>query len=127
MAMRAAWSSPDGGAIAPMCLRTLRWGTKAQPIDEGASVIVLPEVVRADVSDAEYGLPRLWRAGLSGSGALVEGAIDIETVWTGIGLRPRAPVRGRIRREAEGLHVRWIRCARYGGDSLDYEPPPEHG
>ncbi|MFP1130046.1 phage tail protein [Asticcacaulis sp. W401b] len=104
-----------------------QWGTQTQPMDEGASVIVLPEVVRADVSDAEHGLPRLWRAGLSGFGAQAQGAIDIETVWTGIGLRPRAPVHGRIRREAEGLHCRWIRCARYGGDSLDYEPPLEDG
>ncbi|WP_298326814.1 glycoside hydrolase/phage tail family protein [Asticcacaulis sp.] len=104
-----------------------QWGTQTQPIDAGAAVIVLPEVVRADVSDAERGLPLLWRAGLSGFGAQAEGAIDIETVWTGIGLRPRAPVHGRIRRQADGLHLRWIRCARYGGDSLDYEPPLEDG
>lgn len=104
-----------------------QWGTRALEIAEGASVIHLSEVVRADVPDTERGLPRLWRAGLSGFGGMAEGAIDVETVWAGIGLRPRAPVHGRMRRQGAGWRLTWIRCARYGGDHLDYEPPLEDG
>ncbi|MFT3997274.1 MAG: glycoside hydrolase/phage tail family protein [Asticcacaulis sp.] len=100
-----------------------QWGTQALSVVTDAPVILLNEVVRAEVADQERGLMRLWRAGLSGYGTSAEDAIDIEAAWSGIGLRPRAPVHGRIRRIGGDLRVEWIRCARYGGDSLDYEPP----
>ncbi|UDF03222.1 glycoside hydrolase/phage tail family protein [Asticcacaulis sp. AND118] len=88
-----------------------QWGTRALQIVEGASVIHLSEVVRADMPDAERGLPRLWRAGLSGFGGTADGAIDLETAWAGVGLRPRAPVHGRMRRQCDMWRLSWIRCA----------------
>ncbi|MDC7683669.1 glycoside hydrolase/phage tail family protein [Asticcacaulis sp. BYS171W] len=101
-----------------------QWGTRALPVADGAAVVHLPpDFTRAEMSNDELGLPRLWRAGRSGFGGAAEGAIDVEAAWTGLALRPRAPVHGRVRREAEGVSLSWIRCARYGGDHLDLEPP----
>ncbi|ESQ79553.1 glycoside hydrolase TIM-barrel-like domain-containing protein [Asticcacaulis sp. YBE204] len=101
-----------------------QWGTRAFAIADGAAVVHLPaDFTRAEMSNDEVGLPRLWRAGRSGFGGAADGAIEVEAVWTGLALRPRAPVHGRVRRETDGLAIRWLRCARYGGDHLDLEPP----
>jgi len=104
-----------------------QWGTRSQRLNEGTQLIMLSEVVRADMSLAERGLPRLWRAGLSGFAGAADGAMDMEVIWQGVGLRPRAPVHGRIRRRGADRRIEWLRCARFDGDNLDYEPPAENG
>lgn len=92
---------------------------------EGAEVILLTaDQVRADMASIETGLPRLWRVGPAGFGAAAEEALETEAVWTGLALRPRAPVHGRVRgRYGRDMAVGWQRCARYGGDNIETEPP----
>lgn len=100
-----------------------QWGTEqalAAGLAEGAAVIVLPtNFVRADMTSDERGLNRLFRIGRKGFGAAMAGALDVNAVWTGLALRPRAPVFGRI----DGEAVSWLRSPRYGGDSWEGEPP----
>ncbi|OYW82977.1 MAG: hypothetical protein B7Z26_01885 [Asticcacaulis sp. 32-58-5] len=93
-------------------------------IANGAEVISLPdEVTRADMSADEVGVPRLWRAGVIGFGGAALGAVDITTTWMGRSLRPRAPVHGRIRTSGGDRLITWHRCARFGGDGWEGEPP----
>ncbi|HWU49030.1 MAG TPA: glycoside hydrolase/phage tail family protein [Asticcacaulis sp.] len=100
-----------------------QWGTEqalAAGLADGAAVIVLPtNFARADMTSDERGLNRLFRVGRKGFGAAMDGALDVTAVWTGLALRPRAPVYGRIDAET----VSWLRSPRYGGDSWEGEPP----
>ncbi|MFT4089283.1 MAG: glycoside hydrolase/phage tail family protein [Asticcacaulis sp.] len=100
-------------------------GAMRAGIGADAEVIILPSVpVRADLATTEIGLTRLWRAGQAGFGGAAAEAIETEAVWTGLALRPRAPVHARIRgRFGQDMRISWQRCARYGGDSLEVEPP----
>ncbi len=103
-----------------------QWGSEqalAAGIAEGAGVIVLPAgFVRADIGSDELGLDRLWRSGRVGFGGLADGSLDSHATWTGLGLRPRAPVHVGISGISD-LLVSWLRSPRYGGDSWDAEPP----
>ncbi|MDC7677256.1 baseplate multidomain protein megatron [Asticcacaulis machinosus] len=93
-------------------------------VANGAEVITLPdEMARADMSADEIGLPRLWRAGPIGFGGAAAGAVDITATWQGLSLRPRAPVHGRVRWSGDDLRITWHRCARFGGDGWEGEPP----
>ncbi len=70
----------------------------------------------------ERGLTRLWRSGPVGFGGAADRGIDVSAVWSGLALRPRVPVHGRVTGYGD-LVVDWIRAPRYGGDSWDTEPP----
>lgn len=100
-----------------------QWGTEqalAAGLAEGAAVISLPgNFVRADMGSDERGLNRLFRIGRKGFGAAADGGLDVSATWSGLALRPRAPVFGRI----DGETVSWLRSPRYGGDSWEGEPP----
>ena len=86
----------------------------------GAEVVMLPAgFVRADMAGDEMGLVRLWRTGRTGFGGAADQALDVTAAWTGLALRPRAPVFGRVSGDA----VSWLRSPRYGGDSWETEPP----
>lgn len=100
-------------------------GAMVAGVDAGAEVILLPaDPVRADMATAEIGLPRLWRAGPAGFGAAAGEALEVEASWTGVALRPRAPAHARIRgRYGQDMAIGWQRCARYGGDNPEVEPP----
>ncbi|MDI7775375.1 glycoside hydrolase/phage tail family protein [Asticcacaulis sp. EMRT-3] len=107
-----------------------QWGSEqalASGIVAGASLISLPSgFVRADMSSEERGLSRLFRTGKRGFGAVAGGALDVSATWSGLALRPRAPVYGRITGQITGtgdLTVSWLRSPRYGGDSWEGEPP----
>ncbi|MFT4074252.1 MAG: glycoside hydrolase/phage tail family protein [Asticcacaulis sp.] len=100
-----------------------QWGTE-QALLAGmsveAEVVILPAgFVRADMALDELGLSRLWRTGRTGFGGAAADALDVTTAWSGLGLRPRAPVFGRV----SGDTVSWLRSPRYGGDSWEAEPP----
>lgn len=103
-----------------------QWGSEqalAAGVAEGAEVVVLPDAVtRAEIGSDELGLDRLWRSGRAGFGAAADGAWDAHATWTGLALRPRAPVHVRISR-SEDVAVSWLRSPRYGGDNWDVEPP----
>jgi len=100
-----------------------QWGTEqalTAGMSAGAEVVMLPAgFVRADMALEELGLSRLWRAGRSGFGGAAAGALDVSVAWTGLALRPRAPVFGRV----SGDVISWLRSPRYGGDSWEVEPP----
>lgn len=100
-----------------------QWGTEQALLagmSAGAEVVILPAgFVRADMALEELGLARLWRAGRTGFGGAVAGAWDMTAAWTGLALRPRAPVFGRV----TGDTISWLRSPRYGGDSWEAEPP----
>jgi hypothetical protein len=104
-----------------------QWGSeqaRLAGIGEGAEVILLPAgFVRADMTLDERGLDRLWRIGKRGFGGAADGALDEDATWTGLALRPRAPVFGRAQAVDGGVRISWIRRARFGGDNWDSEPP----
>lgn len=100
-----------------------QWGSEQALLagmSAGAEVVLLPAGgVRADMASEEMGLSRLWRTGRTGFGGVADQALDVTATWTGLALRPRAPVYGRV----SGDTVSWLRSARYGGDSWEAEPP----
>ncbi|MGN6208628.1 baseplate multidomain protein megatron [Asticcacaulis sp.] len=100
-----------------------QWGTEQALLvgmSAGAEVVSLPAgFVRADIALEELGLSRLWRAGRTGFGGAAAGAWDMTATWTGLALRPRAPVFGQV----SGDVISWLRSPRYGGDSWETEPP----
>jgi hypothetical protein len=100
-----------------------QWGSEQALLagmSAGAEVVILPNgFVRADMALEELGLARLWRTGRTGFGGMAKGALDVTAAWTGLALRPRAPVHG----EMSGDTVSWLRSPRYGGDSWEAEPP----
>ncbi len=100
-----------------------QWGTEQALLagmGAGAEVVRLPPgFVRAEMALEELGLSRLWRTGRTGSGGAAMGALDVTVTWTGLALRPRAPVFGRMSTDT----VSWLRSPRYGGDSWEAEPP----
>ncbi|MGZ3304278.1 MAG: baseplate multidomain protein megatron, partial [Asticcacaulis sp.] len=104
-----------------------QWGSEGAlraGLASGAEVVLLPAgVVRADMTLDELNLTRLWRAGQTGFGGSAERAIDSGAAWTGLALRPRALVHGRVVADGSDLRLSWIRVARFGGDSWDTEPP----
>ncbi len=104
-----------------------QWGSeqaRLAGIGEGADVILLPpDFVRAEMTLDERGLERLWRTGKRGFGGAIDSALDVEATWTGLALRPRAPVFGQVKSEGPDLRISWVRRARYGGGNWDNEPP----
>lgn len=105
-----------------------QWGSeqaRLAGIGEGAEAILLPpDIVRADMTLDERGLDRLWRTGKRGFGGAIDGALDVQAAaWTGLALRPRAPVLGWIEAAGADVRISWIRRARYSGDNWDNEPP----
>ncbi len=100
-----------------------QWGSEQALLagmDAGAEIVMLPAgFVRADMALDELGLTRLWRTGQSGFGGMADQAFDVTAIWTGLALRPRAPVFGRV----SGDTISWLRSSRYGGDSWETEPP----
>ncbi len=103
-----------------------QWGSEQAllaGIGEGAEVVMLAsEVARADIGSDELGLDRLWRCGRTGFGGVADGALDSHAAWTGLALRPRAPVHVAVTGVGD-VTVSWLRSPRYGGDSWDVEPP----
>ena len=103
-----------------------QWGTEQARLagmTAGAEVIILPAgFVRADMATDEIGLMRLWRTGRIGFGGVADQALDVSATWTGLALRPRAPVFGRVTGVGD-LTISWLRSPRYGGDSWEAEPP----
>jgi hypothetical protein len=100
-----------------------QWGSEQALLagmSAGAEVVMLPAgFVRADMALDELGLSRLWRTGRIGFGGVADQALDVTASWTGLALRPRAPVFGRV----SGDVISWLRSPRYGGDSWEGEPP----
>jgi hypothetical protein len=100
-----------------------QWGSEQALLagmSAGAEVVMLPAgFVRADMALDELGLARLWRTGRTGFGGVADQALDVTAAWTGLALRPRAPVFGRV----SGDVVSWLRSPRYGGDSWEAESP----
>ena len=103
-----------------------QWGSEgalASGIAEGAAVVMLPPVLtRADIASGELNLDLLWRSGRAGFGGAADGALDARAAWTGLALRPRAPVYI----QTSGIHeilTTWLRSPRYGGDTWEAEPP----
>jgi hypothetical protein len=100
-----------------------QWGSEQALLagmSAGAEVVMLPAgFVRADMALDELGLSRLWRTGRIGFGGVADQALDVTAAWTGLALRPRAPVFGRV----SGDVISWLRSPRYGGDSWEAEPP----
>ncbi|WP_414636194.1 baseplate multidomain protein megatron [Asticcacaulis sp.] len=100
-----------------------QWGSEQALLagmSVGAEVVMLPGgFVRADMALDELGLARLWRTGRTGFGGMAGQALDVTATWTGLALRPRTPVYGRVL----GDTVSWLRSPRYGGDSWEAEPP----
>lgn len=91
----------------------------------GATVVVLDDkLVRATVSQAERGLPLVWRAAPSGGVPAGLAVSEAAFTWTALALRPVSPCHLKARRLADGtLHLTWIRRARVGGDPWDGEVP----
>lgn len=104
-----------------------QWGSEqaqSAGIAEEAGVILLPPgFVRADMTSDELNLDRLWRVGRTGFGAAVAGAVDLHATWTGLALRPRAPVHATAVASGGDIRISWLRRARFGGDGWDTEPP----
>ncbi|MGA9658378.1 MAG: glycoside hydrolase/phage tail family protein, partial [Asticcacaulis sp.] len=107
-----------------------QWGSEQALLagmEAGSDVILLPPgFVRADMASDEMGLSRLWRTGRIGFGGAVDQVLDVNAVWSGLALRPRAPVYGRVSGQVSGmgdLSLSWLRSPRYGGDSWEVEPP----
>lgn len=77
-----------------------QWGTEQALLagmSAGAEVVSLPAgFVHADMALEELGLSRVWRVGRTGFGGVAAGALDVTATWTGLALRPRAPVFGRV-------------------------------
>ena len=95
-------------------------GLSGSALPAGARFVLLDSALtRLDLAPAEIGLPLNWRFGPSNRDI---GAPSYGTVvhhFAGIGHRPFAPVHLRGHRDGDGLHIRWIRRTRIGGDSWD--------
>ncbi|OUS03950.1 hypothetical protein A9Q96_16675 [Rhodobacterales bacterium 52_120_T64] len=86
----------------------------AKPAPSNARVIVLDSAIQPlSTSEADLGLPWNWRIGPA-SAAPSDPLMSVENFTpNGRGLKPFAPARLRMRREANGdLALRWMRCDR---------------
>jgi hypothetical protein len=85
----------------------------------GAGVVVLNgDLVRANVSQSERGLPLVWRAAPAGGPAGGLAMAEQTFTWSAVALRPFAPCHLRRAVLADGtLRFTWIRRTRVGGDA----------
>ena len=102
------------------------WGTKSASeasIAQGAKLYGLGSMVtRATLAPNEFKQQRLWRAGPLGFAAAKSKAMDISFTQTGLGLRPLAPVHGRIHKLPSALiQLSWKRCARFDDENWDVD------
>lgn len=91
----------------------------------GSRVVFLSEALAPiDISLAEMRLPLNWRVGPSAYDLGHESYVSSTHTFTGLGLRPYAPVHLRATRTSGDLTLRWIRRTRIGGDSWEQPDVP---
>ena len=92
----------------------------------GARIVALDQrLARISVQAHEWGEALAVSAPPFGEGAGHERAVLAAPVFARATLRPWAPAHLRARRSADGdVAVRWVRCARIGGDSWAAGEPP---
>ncbi len=95
-------------------------GTISPMLPAGARFVLLDSALtRLDLAPAEIGLPLNWRFGPSNRDLGAPSYDALTHAFAGIGYRPYAPVHIRGKRDVTGIHIRWIRRSRIGGDSWD--------
>jgi hypothetical protein len=86
----------------------------------GARFVLLDSALtRLDLAPAEAGLPLNWRFGPSNRDIGAPSYDMTVHAFAGVAHRPFAPAHVSGRRDGDGLHIRWIRRTRIGGDSWD--------
>lgn len=95
------------------------------PLAAGAPFVVLDEsVVRLPLTGSEIDLALNWRYGPATRDVGDESFVDLQHSFSGVGLRPLAPVHVRGKRAADDLFISWIRRTRVGGDSWTVSEVP---
>ncbi|WP_296817791.1 glycoside hydrolase/phage tail family protein [Brevundimonas sp.] len=91
----------------------------------GSRVVVLDgAVVPAAMTEAERGLPLIWRAGPAGSPPGGSVSSEETFIWRGVARRPWSPAHLRAIAGTDGaVELHWTRRTRQGGDGWDLEPP----
>jgi hypothetical protein len=127
-AFRDATLNEDGSYTLTGLLRGLRGTQWAMANESGATAHVpgerfvlfgLTTTRRLSLDSSEIDLPRDY-AGVSFNTTLAQTAKQ-EFTNTGVGLMPYAPVQlGGGRNAANDLTIKWVRCARTGGEWRDY-------
>jgi hypothetical protein len=87
-------------------------------VPAGADAVLLDRgPVQIDLLLSELGLPRTWRVGLAALPVSDASFVQTTETFSGVGLRPYAPVRLRAARDTTGaVAVSWVRRTRLGGD-----------
>jgi hypothetical protein len=101
-------------------------GAMRDPVPAGARFVMLDASLRqVDTSASDVGLPFNWKFG-PGLHDIGNSSYSTRLAFpfTGIGLRPLAPVHVRAEFSSGDLNIRWVRRTRIGGDGWEQTEAP---